>query len=136
MLRSEGIEIPVVMLTMHDDPAWCRRAIAAGANGYLLKDDAFNELMRAIHEVIGGNQYLSRRLLHNGFSELVTAPLLTDREIEILKLISKGKTNRKIAEELEISMKTVDTHRTRLMKKLKLHNAAELVRHAVEHGLV
>ena len=135
-LRQAGIKIPVIMLTMHDDPAWCRRALAAGANGYLLKDDAFHELTRAIYAVLEGKKYLSRRLPYNDFPAAPVSPLLSEREVEILKLISQGKTNRRIAEELGISIKTVDTHRTRVMKKLKLHNAAELIRHAVEQGLI
>lgn len=135
-LRNEGIQIPVIMLTMHDDPVWCRRAITAGANGYLLKDDAFHELLRAIYDVIDGKQYLSRRLAYRDFPTASVTSLLSDREVEILKLISQGKTNRRISEELNISIKTVDTHRTRMMKKLKLHNAAELIRHAVEQGLI
>lgn len=135
-LRQEGIRIPVIMLTMHDNPAWCRRAVTAGANGYLLKDDAFHELTRAIHAVLEGKKYLSRRLPCHDFTAAPLSPLLSEREIEILKLISQGKTNRRIAEELGISIKTVDTHRTRLMKKLKLHNAAELIRHALEQGLI
>jgi len=135
-LRQTGVQIPVIMLTMHDDPAWCRRAVAAGANGYLLKDDAFHELPRAIYAVLEGKKYLSRRLPYNDFPAAPVSPLLSEREVEILKLISQGKTNRRIAEELGISIKTVDTHRTRVMKKLKLHNAAELIRHAVEQGLI
>ncbi len=135
-LRNDHIQIPVIMLTMHDDPVWCRRAITAGANGYLLKDDAFHELLRAIYDVVDGKQYLSRRLAYRDFPTASATSLLSDREVEILKLISQGKTNRRIAEELGISIKTVDTHRTRMMKKLNLHNAAELIRHAVEQGLI
>lgn len=137
-LRAEGIQTPLIMLTMHDDPIWCRRALTAGANGYLLKDDAFVELTKAVYSVLDGRQYISRRLLQTPdvpASGTHSTPL-TIREREILRLISMGKTNRKIAEELAISIKTVDTHRTRLMKKLNLHTAVELARYAVDLGLV
>lgn len=135
-LRNEQNMIPIVMLTMHDEPHWCRRALAAGANGYLLKDDAFNELLMAITAVTVGNRFISSRLNVECVKEETRTEHLTGRELEVLRLIIKGMTNRMIAVTLQLSIKTVDTHRTKIMKKLDLHNSAELVRYAVENRLV
>lgn len=135
-LRAEGAQLPLIMLTMHDEPGWCHRALAAGANGHLLKDDAFEELMKAIVAVLEGRQYISRRLASRMSSTVYPAvSVLSPRELEVLHLICQGSTNRRIAEQLTISMKTVDTHRTKIMKKLNLHNTAELVRYAIDLGL-
>ncbi len=134
-LRGDGIETPVVILTIHDEPDWMHRAFHFGANGYLLKNDLFEELMLAISTVLDGKRYLSNRISQHQSIDGYNSPL-SPREREVLQLISLGLTNRHISEQLEISLKTVDTHRTRLMQKLNLHTTAELARHAVKLGLV
>lgn len=131
-LRKSGNTTPIIMLTMHEDPIWCRRSMEAGANGYLLKGDAFNELITGIETVLSGQTYISKRI--NGTAETPLSQLSV-RELEVLQLICQGKSNRKIAEELCISAKTVDTHRTKLMKKLDLHTTADLVRRTTELGI-
>ncbi len=134
-LRGDGIETPVVILTIHDEPDWMHRAFHFGANGYLLKNDLFEELMLAISTVLDGKRYLSNRISQHQSIDGYNSPL-SPREREVLQLISLGLTNRHISEQLEISLKTVDTHSTRLMQKLNLHTTAELARHAVKLGLV
>jgi DNA-binding NarL/FixJ family response regulator len=134
---SGGGQAPrVIILTMHDAPDVCSRALAAGAVGYILKDDAFQELATAIRQALNGKTYISTsvrtELTH--FEQGFTA--LTAREEKILRLITQGKSNRVIAEELGISSKTVDVHRTNLMRKLNLHTTADLVRHAMKTGLL
>jgi DNA-binding NarL/FixJ family response regulator len=131
-LRKEGNTVPTVMLTMHEDPVWCRRAMEAGANGYLLKGDAFAELVTGIETVLNGNTYISSRIPTTADSPLSQ---LSIRELEVLQLICQGKSNRIIADELCLSIKTIETHRTKLMKKLNLHNTADLVRRSIELGI-
>ena len=131
-LRKEGIAIPVIMLTMHEDPVWCRRAMEAGANGYILKGDAFAELITGIETVLGGSTYISPRIPVDAETPLKE---LSTRELEVLQLICQGRNNRAIAEELCLSIKTIETHRTKLMKKLNLHNTADLVRRSLELGV-
>jgi DNA-binding NarL/FixJ family response regulator len=131
-LRKEGNSTPIIMLTMHEDPIWCRRAVDAGANGYLLKGEAFDELFTGIKLVLSGQKYISKRITTTEESPLSQ---LSVRELEILQLVCQGKSNRMIAEELFISIKTVDTHRTKVMKKLNLHTTADLVRRTTELGI-
>lgn len=131
-LRKEGNSTPIIMLTMHEDPIWCRRAVEAGANGYLLKGEAFDELFTGIKLVLSGQKYISKRITTTEESPLSQ---LSVRELEILQLVCQGKSNRMIAEELFISIKTVDTHRTKVMKKLNLHTTADLVRRTTELGI-
>lgn len=129
-VRAEANPVPVIILTMHEDPIWSRRAIAAGVNGFVLKDDAFTELIKAVYTVLEGKQYLSGKVAEQ---EPQDENPLTARELQVLRLICRGNSNRKIAEALEISMKTVDSHRTSIMKKLKLRSIVELVRWAIRH---
>lgn len=129
-VRAEANPVPVIILTMHEDPIWSRRAIAAGVNGFVLKDDAFTELIKAVYTVLEGKQYLSGKVAEQ---EPQDENPLTARELQVLRLICRGNSNRKIAEALEISMKTVDSHRTSIMKKRKLHSIVELVRWAIRH---
>lgn len=129
-VRAEANPVPIIILTMHEDPIWSRRAIAAGVNGFVLKDDAFTELIKAVYTVLEGKQYLSGKVAEQ---EPQDENPLTARELQVLRLICRGNSNRKIAEALEISMKTVDSHRTSIMKKLKLHSIVELVRWAIRH---
>ena len=126
-----------VLLTMHDDPSLARQALDAGASGYVLKENAFDELVRAVSAVMKGEIYVSPNinLTMSSPQKLKKDCLLTVRESEILKWIASGLTNKEIANALYISVKTVDTHRTRILRKLNFHNTAEMVRYAVKNGL-
>jgi DNA-binding NarL/FixJ family response regulator len=135
----------VLILTMHKNKEYLYHAIASGADGYLLKEDSDEELLLAIESICKGGTYVTKKLTGAMAQDLSRAisgkdPLaansLTPREREILKFIAKGKTNAEIAVTLNISIRTVETHRANIMKKLKLKKTAELVRYAVDHGLV
>jgi DNA-binding NarL/FixJ family response regulator len=132
----------VIILSAHSNTAHIYRALQAGAKGYLLKESAGAELIKAIHAVYNGEQYLSRKIsdtipLNRARQSLEQSPLelLTVREREVLQLIVEGATSAAIAEKLELSSKTVETYRSRMMDKLGVQNFPELVRFAIKHGL-
>ena len=136
-LRKKDGKTRCILLTMHTDSQLVSEALASGAMAYLLKENAFEELVRAVYTVMEGELYISS-VVNAGISTAgipEKSRLLTLREAEILKWIVSGLTNKKIAKTLYISVKTVDTHRTRIMHKLKVHNTAEMVRYAVKNGL-
>ena len=133
------------MLSMHREPQYVRRALQSGAAGYLLKDSAPDELAQAIRSVIDGKTYLSAVLAQNMLSDMVTqlhpqstTPeiSLTSRQREVLKLVAEGSSTKRIAIQLNLSVKTVDTHRTNLMNQLGIHDLAGLVRYAIRNGIV
>ncbi|RZM78284.1 response regulator transcription factor [Pseudoalteromonas rubra] len=136
-IKARGLKTRVILLTMHNDIKVIDTALEAGAQGYLLKNDAFNSLIKAIRTVHAGRQYLSA----DNQSELQSYRTnktdfdLTIREKEIIRHISLGQTNKQIGDTLHISAKTVDAHRTRVMKKLGFNKTAQLVRFAIEEGL-
>jgi two-component system invasion response regulator UvrY len=127
---------PVVVLAPHTEPGYAARAIAAGAHGYVSKSEAPERLLEAIRAVSRGEQFLP----HN-VAEMVAmgghpASSLTARELQVMEMLARGMTNREIAHDLDISIKTVDTHRGHVLKKLGLRNNSELTRFAVKHGYV
>jgi two-component system, NarL family, response regulator NreC len=130
----------VVVLTMQADPAFAREALRGGASGYVLKEAADEELVEAVRAAVAGRTYLNPRL----GAELAAAPPvpegppddLTDRELEILKLIALGHTNGEIASQLYLSVRTVESHRAHIQLKTGRTTRAELVRYALEHGLL
>jgi DNA-binding NarL/FixJ family response regulator len=127
----------VVVLTWHTEPSYAARAIAAGAHGYLNKGAAPEELLNAIRAVSRGEQIIppdAEQLIASGDGHPASA--LTAREQQVMEMLARGLTNREIAEHLEISIKTVDTHRGHVLKKLGLRNNSELTRFAVKHGYV
>jgi two-component system invasion response regulator UvrY len=127
----------VVVLTWHTEPSYAARAIAAGAHGYVSKGVEPEELLSAIRAVSRGEQVIPpgvEQLLANGDGHPASA--LTAREQQVMEMLGRGMTNREIAEHLEISIKTVDTHRGHVLKKLGLRNNSELTRFAVKHGYV
>lgn len=136
-------EIKILILTMHKNKEYLYHAIAAGAQGYLLKEDSDEELLAAIETIRKGAIYVTDALsafVSRGLSSLLgeerKAPgALTLRERQIVKHIAEGKTNSEIAAFLNISIRTVETHRANIMSKLALKNTAELVRYAVQNGL-
>jgi len=131
----------VVVLTMQEDPAFARRALQAGAAGYVLKEAADSELVEAVRRAAAGETYLNPRL----GAALAAAPPaaaagppddLSAREVEVLRLIALGHTNAEIAEQLVISVRTVETHRAHIQQKLRRATRAELVRYALDRGLL
>lgn len=137
------LNVRVLILTIHEDKGLVREAIRAGAAGYILKRAVESELINAIQAVARGDLYihpaLTRALLQDGTSmpaaHRMAIETLTPREVEVLRLIVTGHTNRQIADRLTLSVRTVESHRANLMDKLNLHSRVELVRYAAEHGL-
>jgi len=133
-------EVAIVVLTMQDDPGFARQALQAGALGFVLKEAADEELLEAIRLAAGGDTYLNPRL----GARLATQPAvpagppddLTDREVDVLRLIALGHTNTEIGQQLYLSTRTVETHRAHIQQKLRRSTRAELVRYALEHKLV
>jgi DNA-binding NarL/FixJ family response regulator len=139
-------QIGIVMLSMYSDEGYLVRALSAGARGYLLKDAAEADLVRAIEAVAQGKPFFSpaiaqtlledymRTLNQKGLQD--SYDLLTPREKEVLQLLAEGKTNKEVSGLLDLSLYTVETHRTNLMQKLGLHNTAELVLYAVRKKII
>jgi two-component system, NarL family, response regulator NreC len=137
-LRAEFPETQIVVLTMQNEPAYARSALGAGVLGYVLKESADAELVEAIRAAVAGEQYLNPRLGAKVAAEPPPGPPdgLSDRELEILRLIALGHTNSQVAEELFLSVRTVETHRAHIQQKLGLGDRAELVRYALDRKLV
>jgi two-component system, NarL family, response regulator NreC len=145
-IRKVNSDIGIVMLTMHADESYVLRALNVGVKGYLLKESAEEDLFRAVKAVSQGKPFFSpaitqtlledymRVLKQEGLSD--TFELLTPREKEVLQLLAEGKTNKDVAAILDVSLYTVESHRTNLMQKLNLHNTAEIVLYAVRKNLV
>ena len=143
-IQTTAPEVRILILTIHEDEALLREAIRAGAAGYILKHAAEEELISAINMVQVGDIYVHPKLVRS----LLAAPhklspanpqpdeLLTPRELDVLNCIVQGYTNRQIAEELTLSIRTVEGYRANMMEKLGLHSRAALVRYAREHGLL
>jgi two-component system response regulator NreC len=143
-IRSQYPSLRILILTIHEDEALLRAALKAGAGGYILKHAAESELIAAINTILRGDLYVDpsmvRKLLADEVSPPALSPkslvILTPRETEVLKLIVQGYTNRQIGEELNISIRTAESHRSNLSEKLGLHSRVDLVRYAREHGLI
>jgi two-component system response regulator NreC len=134
---SPGTEI--VVLTMQNEPAFARRALQAGVRGYVLKEAADAELVQAVRSAAAGDTYLQPALgarLAAGADARGETDELSDRERDVLRLIALGHTNAEVAEKLYISIRTVESHRAHIQQKLRLSSRAELVRYALERGLV
>jgi two-component system response regulator NreC len=138
VLRAECPETQIVILTMQSEPAYARRALSDGALGYVLKDAADEELVEAIRLAASGESYLNPRLGARVASEpaVGSADGLSDREIAVLRLVALGYTNSEIAEQLFLSVRTVETHRAHIQQKLRLRARSDLVRYALKHGLI
>jgi two-component system, NarL family, response regulator NreC len=146
--RAKKLERPpgVIILSVHGDESYIMRALAAGANAYLLKSATDEDLIPAIRAVASGKPFFSpavtgvlvedyiRRLEHRGLTD--SYHLLTDREKEVLQLLAEGRSNKEVATLLTLGVSTVETHRANLMQKLNLHNTAEIVLYAVRKGLI
>lgn len=136
LAQNPGTQI--VILTMQNEPAYARQALGAGALGYVLKDAADSELVEAVRRAADGDTYLNPRLGAKVASEPPPGPPggLSEREVEVLRMVALGHTNNEIAKELYLSVRTVETHRAHIQQKLRLGSRAELVHYALEHGLV
>jgi two-component system response regulator NreC len=141
-LLHENPDTKILMLSMQDDPRYVREAFDAGASGYVLKEAADSEVVSAVREVAGGGRYvdpeLGARLVAAESAERKRAEEdpLSDREGEVLRLLALGHTNQEIAKQLYISVRTAETHRAHIMQKLRLSSRAELVRYALDRGLL
>jgi two-component system response regulator NreC len=138
VLRERNPETQIVVLTMQEEPAFARRALSAGALGYVLKEAADAELVEAVRRAAVGAVYLNPRLGARLASEPPPGPPddLSDREVDVLRLIALGHTNAEIAGQLYLSVRTVETHRAHIQQKLRLSTRAELVGYALQRGLV
>jgi DNA-binding NarL/FixJ family response regulator len=140
-IRMKSGDLPVLILSMHDETIYAERALRAGANGYIMKQEATEKVLVAIRRILHGDVYLSERLTSamlnqfvHGTASAKRSPVvnLTDRELEIFRLIGEGHSTRRIAEELHLSVKTIESHQAHIKEKLALRNARELVQHAIE----
>ena len=138
-IRAEFPKLPVLILSMHDESLYALRALRAGAQGYVMKQEALENVIVAIREVLAGRPYLSSemsaKLITNfasGTNQTNPTDKLSDRELEILELIGKGRDMHEIARALHISAKTVETHRAHIKEKLNLKNARQVTRFAVQ----
>jgi two-component system, NarL family, response regulator NreC len=135
-------EAKVLILSMEDDPIYVRQAFAAGAGGYVLKEAADTDVVNAVREVAAGRSYvhptLGARMVGAEAEERKRAEQdpLSDRERDVLRLLALGHTNQEISEKLYISVRTAETHRAHIMQKLRISTRAELVRYALQHGLL
>jgi two-component system, NarL family, response regulator NreC len=137
-LQEASPQTEIVILTMQNEPAYARRALQAGVRGYVLKEAADTELVQAVRSAAAGDTYLQPALgarLAAG-ADAHNADELSERERDVLRLIALGHTNAEVAEQLYISIRTVESHRAHIQQKLRLSSRAELVRYALERGLV
>lgn len=141
-LRYEGVKTPILVLSMLLEDVYAIRVLKAGASGYVNKDSATEELITAVHRVLTGRKYISATVAQKLTNALLaeegteTFSNLSDREIQVLQLISSGKSVSDIAGELSLSVNTISTYRSRILEKLGLNNNSELTRYAIEHKLV
>jgi DNA-binding NarL/FixJ family response regulator len=143
-LREQGSRVPVVFLTMHRDVAFARRALDAGAAGFLLKHSASIELIAAIRAALAGRTYITPQLAGEVLDAMRLGPeqpgdpvvALTPRQREVLQLLAEGRLAKEIASSLSISVRTVEFHKYQMMEKLGLRTNAELIHFAIKHGLV
>jgi two-component system response regulator NreC len=145
-IKKEHSDTRVLILTVHTSDKYVSKILRCGASGYILKTAAPKELIKAIKTVVKGEKYFSSSISSKIIDKLIKGKLgeagstegnlLTNREVEILQLISEGYTNKEIAGELHISVKTVESHRSNIMEKLDLHSPVELTKYAIEEGII
>lgn len=135
-------ELPVLMLSMHPEEQYAVRSIRAGASGYLTKESAPDELLDAIRRIAKGKKYITISLAEKLAFEVekdtgeVPHEILSDREYQVMCMIASGKTVKEIAEILSLSVKTISTHRARILRKMNMKNSAQLIHYAIKLGLV
>jgi DNA-binding NarL/FixJ family response regulator len=141
-VRGEKPKLRILVLSMHPEPQYAVRAIKAGASGYLTKESAPAQLVSAIRRVAGGGAFITDSVAEQlalGAMPQTEAPphhALSDREFQVLQLLVSGKTVSEVAGELNLSVKTVSTHKARIMQKMNMSNPTELIRYALHHGLI
>ena len=139
-IRRERPDAAILILTMHESNQLCADLIEAGARGCVLKKDSLRELLAAVEAIAAGKQYFTRlisREADDGEGITERAPVrLSAREREIIQLLAEGRTSKEIATLLGVAYKTVDTHRTNIMRRLSIHSVADLVRYAIREGII
>ena len=141
-IRTESQKLPVLVLTMYEEEQYAIRSIRAGAQGYLTKESAGTQLVHAIRKVASGKPYISIEVAEQLALDIMTPekPLphsqLSNREFEIFNLLAQGKTVTDIGQQLHLSVKTVSTHKSRILNKMSMHSISEIVRYAVAHNLL
>jgi len=140
-IRKDHPSLPVLILSMHDESCYAERVLRSGANGYIMKAEAPQTLLIPIRQILGGEIYvsetMSRRILHKfagGASSERSSPIdsLTDRELQVFRLVGRGQGTRQIAEDLQLSIKTIESHYAHIKDKLSLRNSRQLVQTAIE----
>jgi DNA-binding NarL/FixJ family response regulator len=143
-LRTLYPSLPVLILSMHDESIYAERALRARANGYIMKQEATEKVLVAVRRILGGEIYLSDRMANKLLHQYVSgAPAdmnsrlsaLSDRELEVFRLIGEGRSTRQIAEKLHLSVKTVETYQAHIKEKLSLQSGRELVQHAIQANI-
>jgi DNA-binding NarL/FixJ family response regulator len=141
MIRAKDPQMPVLILSMHGETTYAERALRAGANGYIMKQEATDKVLVAIRRILNREIYVSDEIANRLLRHLTGAhdsdrrsPLdgLSDRELEVFRRMGEGQSTRQIAEELHLSVKTIETHQARLKEKLSLRTSRELVQYAIE----
>ncbi len=143
-VRMRFPELPVLILSMHDESIYAERALRAGAQGYIMKQEATEKVLVALRRILGHEIYVSERIANRMLQRYIGSPVadrpssvadLTDRELEVFRLIGEGHSTRQIAEELHISVKTVESYQAHIKEKLSLRSARELVQHAIQWNI-
>ena len=141
-LRLEDPALPVLVLSMHSEEQFAVRLLKAGASGYLNKESAPEELVKAIRKVVSGGRYVSPRLAEKLAFEIdlgsdkLLHETLSDREFQVMRMMASGQTVKEIAAELALSVKTISTYRARILDKMNLHTNAELIHYAIQNQLI
>ncbi len=143
-IRTTHPTLPVLILSMHDESIYAERALRAGANGYIMKQEATEKVLVALRRILSGEIYVSDRIANRMLKHYITGSGtlrnssisdLSDRELEVFRLIGEGDGTRQIAEELHISIKTVESYQAHIKEKLSLRSARELTQHAIHSGI-
>lgn len=141
-VKDEKPKLPILILSMHKEDVYALRTLKAGASGYLSKDSASTELVKAIRKVAGGGVYINNNIAEKlaiglmPSSDAAPHTLLSDREYQIFLMLVSGKGITDIADELHLSVKTVSTHKTRIMQKMNIASLSGLIKYAIKHGLL
>ncbi|HEY4048584.1 MAG TPA: response regulator transcription factor [Acidobacteriaceae bacterium] len=140
-IRNSYPDLPVLILSMHDESIYAERALRARANGYIMKHEATEKVLIAVRRILGGDFYLSERMANKVLHQYISGAsadknsrlsALSDRELEVFRLIGEGRSTRQIAEDLHLSIKTVETYQAHIKEKLALRSGRELVQHAIQ----
>jgi DNA-binding NarL/FixJ family response regulator len=143
-VRTIDSNLPVLILSMHDELIYAERALRAGANGYIMKQEATERVLTALRRILGGEIYVSERIANKMLKHYITGSGtlrnssiagLSDRELEVFRLIGEGHGTRQISEELHVSIKTVESYQAHIKEKLSLRSARELMQHAIQWNM-